>query len=61
MLCLYVVIILNYLSKVFLWDFYDDLDAINIDDFIKSLALQLSDLDYTRKYGYVAGITNILL
>ena len=36
-------------------------DAINIDDFIQSVALQLSDLDYTRKYGYVAGITNILL
>ena len=36
-------------------------DAVNIDDFIQSVALQLSDLDYTRKYGYVAGITNILL
>ena len=36
-------------------------DAVNIDDFIQSVALQLSDLDYTRKYGYVAGITNIIL
>ena len=36
-------------------------DAVNIDDFIQSIALQLSDLEYTRKYGYVAGITNILL
>ena len=36
-------------------------DAVNIDDFIQSIALQLSDLDYTRKYGYVAGITNIIL
>ena len=36
-------------------------DAINIFDFTKSIGLKLTDLEYTSKYGFVAGITNILL
>jgi hypothetical protein len=36
-------------------------DAMNINDFIESVQLQLKDLEYTGENGYVAGITNVLL
>ena len=54
----------NCNNKIFNLNFYlNDTckDAVNIFDFIKSIALKLTDLEYTSKYGYVAGITNILL
>ena len=55
---------INSNNKTFNLNFYlNDTckDAVNIFDFIKSIALKLTDLEYTSKYGYVAGITNILL
>ena len=51
----------NCNNKTFNLTFYLNETCKDAVNFIKSLALQLSDLDYTRKYGYVAGITNILL
>jgi hypothetical protein len=36
-------------------------DAINLTDFVKTLQLELDDLDKTRKNGYVSGITNIFV
>jgi hypothetical protein len=36
-------------------------DALNITDFIKSIKLQLSDLEATGRLGYVGGISKILL
>jgi hypothetical protein len=36
-------------------------DAISITDFINSLPIDLSDLEYVGKKGYVAGISNIFL
>ena len=54
----------NSNNKTFNLNFYlNDTckDAINIFDFTKSIGLKLTDLEYTSKYGFVAGITNILL
>ena len=54
----------NSNNKTFNLNFYlNDTckDAVNIFDFIKSIGLKLTDLEYTSKYGYVAGITNIIL
>lgn len=36
-------------------------DAINMSEFVSSLELELSDLDDTRRNGYVQGITNIFV
>ena len=36
-------------------------DALNITDFVKSIKLQLSDLEATGRLGYVGGISKILL
>jgi hypothetical protein len=36
-------------------------DAINLTDFVKTLQLEVDDLDKTRKNGYVSGITNIFV
>jgi len=36
-------------------------DALNITDFVKSLKIQVSDLEETGKLGYVDGITRIIL
>jgi hypothetical protein len=36
-------------------------DALNISDFIKSLSLQISDLENTGKLGYVEGISKIFV
>ena len=36
-------------------------DAMNISDFIDSIQLKLSDLDYLGKNGFVAGISNIIV
>jgi hypothetical protein len=36
-------------------------DAINIEDFVKSIKVQIEDLEYTGRQGYVDGITNIIL
>jgi hypothetical protein len=36
-------------------------DALNITDFVKSIKLQLSDLEATGRLGYVEGISKILL
>ena len=55
---------INCNNKTFNLNFYlNDTckDAINIFDFTKSIGLKLTDLEYTSKYGFVAGITNILL
>jgi len=35
-------------------------NAMNLEDFVKSLNLSLKDLDYTTKNGYVEGMTSIL-
>ena len=35
-------------------------NAMNLEDFVKSLNLSIKDLDYTTKYGYVEGMTSIL-
>ena len=35
-------------------------DAINIDDFVKSIKLQLDDLENTGRVGYVNGISDII-
>jgi len=36
-------------------------DAMNITDFVDSLQLQLSDLENVGKYGFVEGISNIIV
>jgi len=36
-------------------------DAMNITDFVKSINLQLSDLENVGKLGYVEGISNIII
>lgn len=36
-------------------------DALNIMDFVNSLELELADLEETGKYGYVTGISNIIM
>jgi hypothetical protein len=36
-------------------------DAVNFTDFVRSLELQLTDLEDTGKLGYVAGISNIFI
>jgi hypothetical protein len=36
-------------------------DAINIDDFVKSIKVQLEDLEYTGRSGYVEGVSNIII
>lgn len=36
-------------------------DAVNINDFIKSLQIQLSDLETTSKMGFVEGITQLFV
>jgi len=35
-------------------------DAINIQDFVKSIKVTLEDLEYTGRQGYVEGISNII-
>jgi len=35
-------------------------DAININDFVKNIKLQISDLEETGRVGYVQGISNII-
>jgi len=35
-------------------------DAINIDDFVKNIKIQLSDLEETGRVGYVQGVSNII-
>ena len=36
-------------------------DAVNLSDFVKSITLQLSDLENVGKLGYVEGISNIMI
>jgi len=36
-------------------------DAMNITEFIDSIKVQLSDLEYTGENGYASGVTNIIL
>lgn len=36
-------------------------DALNLDEFVETLKLEVNDLDETRKSGYVSGITNIFV
>jgi hypothetical protein len=36
-------------------------DAMNISEFIENISLQLSDLEYMGKLGYVEGISNIII
>jgi hypothetical protein len=36
-------------------------DAINIEDFIKSIQLSLEDLEFTGRNGYAEGISNIII
>ncbi len=36
-------------------------DAINIDDFVKSIKVQLEDLEYTGRTSYVEGVFNIII
>jgi hypothetical protein len=36
-------------------------DALNIQDFVNTIKLQLSDLEETGRLGYVEGLTNILV
>jgi len=36
-------------------------DAMNINQFIDSIQIQLEDLDYTGKHGYIKGISNVLV
>ena len=36
-------------------------DAINFDEFINTLQLDISDLDITRQYGYINGMSNIFI
>ena len=34
---------------------------MNLEDFIDNLKLQLEDLDRVGKYGYVEGISNVII
>ena len=36
-------------------------DAMNLSDFVKSVTLQLSDLEHVGQMGYVEGISNIMI
>jgi hypothetical protein len=36
-------------------------DAININDFVKSIQVKLEDLEYTGRVGYVDGVSNIII
>jgi hypothetical protein len=36
-------------------------DAMNINDFVSSIKVSLSDLENTGRHGYIEGITNIIL
>lgn len=36
-------------------------DAIDINDFVKNIKVQLEDLEHTGRQGYVEGVTNIIL
>ena len=36
-------------------------DALNLVDFVNSIQLQLDDLEHTKEYGYVEGISNIFI
>ena len=36
-------------------------DAMNISDFVSSVKVSLEDLEHTGKYGYIEGITNIII
>lgn len=36
-------------------------DAINFNDFVETLRLEISDLDKTRQNGYITGISNIFI
>ena len=36
-------------------------DAINLTDFVKTLDLELDDLDNTRRHGFITGITDIFV
>ena len=36
-------------------------DAMNVTDFVNSINLQLSDLEHVGKFGYVEGISNIII
>ena len=36
-------------------------DALNLVDFVNSIQLQLDDLEHTKTYGYVEGISNIFI
>jgi len=36
-------------------------DAMNINQFIDSIQIKLEDLDYTGKYGYAKGISNVIV
>jgi hypothetical protein len=53
----------NSHNKTFNLNFYLNetcKDAINIDDFVKSIKLQLDDLENTGRVGYVNGISDII-
>lgn len=36
-------------------------DAINLTEFVETLKLELEDLEHTREYGYITGLTNIFV
>ena len=36
-------------------------DALNLDDFVRSIEVKIKDLEFTKDNGYVKGITNILV
>ena len=36
-------------------------DAIDINDFVKSIQVKLEDLEYTGRVGYVDGVSNIII
>ena len=53
----------NSLNKTFNLQFFLNetcKDAMNITDFVKSIKLQLSDLEKVSELGYVQGISNII-
>ena len=54
---------INSHNKTFNLNFYLNetcKDAINIDDFVKSIKVQLDDLENTGRVGYVNGISDII-
>jgi hypothetical protein len=54
----------NSHNKTFNLNFYLNetcKDAINIGDFVKSIKVQLEDLENTGRQGYVEGVSNIIL